>query len=461
MKRKICLMLAVVVMFFSIQPATYALELDKEEFSQDVEFMKNVIYFVLDKYNYEVNQEDVLNGLYDGFFNVLDDYSVYYTPKEYKAMLDDTAGEFSGIGVQIIDSNGQVVVLTPLPNSPAIEAGIKAGDIIKYVDGYDITGLTVNEASVLIRGEEGTKVKIGIIRDKKNLTFELARRTIVTSSVEGRVMDNNIGYLKVTEFSDNTVGLVKQELSKFDEVNVEKIIIDMRNNGGGTLDASVDMLNLFVTEGPVVYVDYKSEKEDVYSSNLKEQKYKIAVLINGGSASATEIFAGAVKYKNEGVIVGTKSFGKGIVQSLYPLRSGSGVKFTTAEYFSVNRTPVHKIGIEPDVLVENDEIDISKYPVFSKENKPILGNVSLDVLSAEMILDTLGYAVDKPDGVYDKKSFDLMIKFQQDNMLYGYGTIDFTTQDTLYNALINYEKNNVKDKQLEAAINELLYNYQQ
>ncbi|MFA9423802.1 MAG: S41 family peptidase [Sedimentibacter sp.] len=458
MKRKICLIIAVAIIVFSMQTAAYATELDKEKFSQDVDFMENVIYFVLDKYNYEVSQEDVLNGLYDGFFNVLDDYSVYYTPKEYQAMLEDTAGEFSGIGVQIIDSNGQVVVLTPLPNSPAIQAGIKAGDVIKYVDGTDITGLTVSQASLLIRGKEGTIVKIGIVRNGENLTFELTRNTIVTSSVEGHIMDNNIGYLKVTEFSDNTVELVKQELSKFDETNVKKIVIDMRNNGGGTLNAAVDMLNLFVTEGPVVYVDYKSEKEDVYSSTLKEQKYEIAVLINEGSASATEIFAGAVKYKHEGIIVGTNSFGKGIVQSLYPLKSGSGVKFTTAEYFSVDRTPVHKIGIAPDILVENEKIDISKYPVFSKENKPVLGNVSLDVLSAEMILDTLGYNVDKPDGVYDKKSFDQIVKFQEDNFLYGYGTIDFTTQNTLYNALINNEENNVKDKQLETAVNELLYN---
>lgn len=456
MKRKICLMLAVMVMMLSISTA-FATELDDEKFSTDVDFMKRVIYFVLDNYQYEVSQEDVLNGLYDGFFEVLDDYSVYYSPKEYQAMLEDTAGEFSGIGVQIIDSSGQVVVLTPLPDSPAIEAGIKAGDIIKYVDGADITGLNVNEASMLIRGEEGTKVKVGVLRGTENLTFELIRRTIVTSSVEGSIMENNIGYLKVTEFSNNTVSLVKQELSKFDENNVKKIVIDMRNNGGGTLQASIDMLNLFVTQGPVVYVDYAATgSEDIYSSELKEQKYDIAVLINEGSASATEIFAGAVKYKNEGIIVGAKSFGKGIVQSLYPLSNDSGVKFTTAEYFSVDRTPVHKIGISPDITVENETIDFSKYPAFSKENKPVLGSVSLDVLSAEMILETLGYLVNKPDGVYDKTTFDQIVKFQEDNGLFAYGTIDITTQNTLYSSLIKHAETGMEDNQLETAISELL-----
>src|SRR5690606_29056076 len=153
-----------------------------------------------------------------------------------QAMLQDTAGEFTGIGVQIIDSNGQIVVVTPLPGSPALEAGIKAGDIIKFVDGYDITGMTTSQASLLIRGQEGTKVNIGIQRDGKDLNFDIIRGTIVTSTVESKIMEGNIGYLKVTDFSDNTVKLVKNELAKFDENKVEKIVIDMRNNGGGTLN---------------------------------------------------------------------------------------------------------------------------------------------------------------------------------------------------------------------------------
>lgn len=418
--------------------------------------MKKVINFVIDNYQYEVNQEDIINGLYDGFFGILDDYSQYYTPEEYKAMLEDTAGEFTGIGVQIIDSNGQIVVVTPLPGSPALEAGIKPGDVIKYVDGADVTGLTTSQASLLIKGKEGTHVKIGIVRGQENLNFDLIRSTVVTSVVEGKITDNNTGYLKVTDFSDNTVELVKKELAKFDEKNVKKIVIDLRNNGGGTLKAAVDMLNLFVTEGPVVYVDYAATgKEDVYESKLKEQKYKIALLINGGSASATEVFAGAVKYKNEGVIVGTKSFGKGIVQTLYPLVNGSGVKFTTAEYFSVDKKPVHKIGITPDIVVENEKIDLSEYPEFSNEKKSALGSVSLDVLAAEMILDTLGYDVNEPDGVYDQSSFEQVVKFQKDNFLYAYGTIDIATQKALYGALVNHTEENIEDLQLKAAMEAL------
>lgn len=456
MKKKICMLIIVLILISSISFSAFAQELDREKLDSDVDFMKNVISFVLSKYQYDVDQDDIMNGLYNGFFSVLDEYSIYYTEEKYQSLITDTAGEFVGIGVQIMDSDGKIIVLTPLPNSPAIEVGIKAGDIIKYVDDIDITGYTSSEAAnKLIKGKEGTPVKIGVVRNGKNLTFNLIRRTIVTSTVEGNIMNNEIGYLKVTEFSDNTTDLVKQELSKFDDNNISKIIIDLRNNGGGTLGAAVDMLNLFVTEGPVVYVDYATGKEDIYSSDLKEQKYEIALLINSGSASATEIFAGAVKYKNEGILVGTQSFGKGIVQTLYHLKDGSGVKFTTAEYFSVNRTPVHKIGITPDIIVENPTIDFAKYPQFSKENKSNLGDVSLDVLSAEMILQTLGYSVNKPDGVYDKTSFEQMQKFQNDNNLYAYGIIDITTQNTLYTALDNYAKNSLPDLQLQTAIEQL------
>jgi carboxyl-terminal processing protease len=456
MKKKICIFLVLMMIITSISASAFAQELDSEKFDQDVDFMKDVIGFVLSQYQYEVDQDDIMNGLYEGFFDVLDDYSVYYTPDDYQSLISDTAGEFVGIGVQIMESNNNIVVLTPLPNSPAIEAGIKAGDIIKYVDGVDITGFNINEtANNLIKGEEGTTVKIGVVRDGKDLSFDIIRKTIVTSTVEGKIMDDNVGYLKFTEFSDNTTELVKKELSNFDENNVEKIVIDLRNNGGGTLNSAVNLLNLFVTEGPVVYVDYATGKEDIYSSELKEQKYEIALLINGGSASATEIFAGAVKYKHEGVVIGTQSFGKGIVQSLYKLTDDAGVKFTTAEYFSVDRTPVHKIGITPDIIVENPSIDLTKYPTFSKEDKPTLGSVSLDVLSAEMILQTIGYDVDTPDGVYDKTTFEQIQKFQNDNNLYAYGTIDITTQDTLYAALIIYATNGLEDLQLKTAIDSL------
>ncbi|NLJ59262.1 MAG: PDZ domain-containing protein [Tissierellia bacterium] len=453
MKRKISLFLVIIMLLSST--TAWAIEINDEKFDQDLDFMKRVISFVLDNYQYEVSQEEIMEGLYKGFFNVLDEYSIYYSPEEYDALLEDTAGEFSGIGVQIIDINGQVVVVTPLTGSPAIEAGIKPGDIITHVDGYDIRGVTVHQASLLIRGQEGTAVKIGIKRGQENLNFELIRSKVVISNVESEILENNIGYLKVTSFSDNTPELVKEELAKFDENNVSKILIDMRNNGGGTLKSAVELLNLFVTEGPVVYVKYANGKEDIFESTLKEQKYEIAVLINEGSASATEIFAGAVKYKNEGIIVGSKSFGKGVVQSLYPLIDGSGVKFTTAEYFSVDRIPVHKIGISPDIEIENEKVDISNFPKFSREEKHDLGSVSLDVLTAEMILKELGYEVNEPDGVYDMLSFDQVMKFQEDNFLYPYGRIDIATQDALYSALLKHVENEIEDLQLKAALETL------
>ena len=455
MKRKICTLIASLLILSSASSYAFAGEIDKDKFNSDIEYLKNVIYFVNDNYQYPINYDDIVKGLYDGFFKVLDEYSVYYTPDEYNSFTEDSAGEFFGIGVEIIDKDNQVVVVTPLQNSPAIELGVKAGDIIKYVNGKDVTGLSVADVSKLIKGPEGTKVTVGILRGTENITFDIIRRRIIISHVEGKILDGDIGYIKVSQFSDNSTELVKNELIKFDEKNIKNIVLDMRNNGGGLLNAAVDMLNLFVTEGPVVYVDYANGEQEVFKSSLKEKKYNIAVLVNNGSASATEIFAGAVKYKNQGIIVGTKTFGKGIVQSLYALTDRSGVKFTTAEYFSVNKTPVHKIGIEPDIVVENKTIDLVQYPKFSQKNKPVLGTVGLDVLSAEMILNELGYKVNSVDGVYDAVSFEAVKEFQAKQGFYPCGTIDFTTQTALYNKLVEHAKNDMEDLQLKTAIEQL------
>lgn len=526
MKRKLCLILSVILILCSMPFSTFgqvnttSQELDYETVSLYVEYTTNIINFVLEDYLYEVTDDAIIQGIYEGlfslvadyytkeeckmiisdisknltsidkindelpkiilyllekypndvsdedllysinkgFFIALDEYSVYYTPDQYEALVNDTAGQFVGIGVQIMEENGEIVVLSPLPESPAIKAGILPKDIIKYVDSVDISNFTTGEASSLIKGEPGTIVKIGIIRDGSLLTFEIERNTIVTSTVKGEILDNNIGYLKVSEFADNTVNKVKEQLEIFDNNNIKKIILDLRSNGGGTLKSAIDMLNLFVTKGPILYVDYKSEGEQIYYSELEEKKYDLAVLINDGSASATEVFTGAVKYKNEGIIIGTNSFGKGIVQTLYELVDNSAVKFTTAEYFSIDRTPVHKVGISPDILIENPKADLSDYPEFSKEIKPNLGDVSQDVLTAKIMLNDLGYNIDNINSAYDEQSFEQVMKFQSDNNLYPYGVIDISTQNAIYSSLVLSLEEKLEDAQLNKAIEYLLEN---
>ena len=216
MKKKFCLIIAVAMIISLSATTAFGAEFNRDKFEDDIDFMKGIIYFVIDNYQYEVSQDEVMNGLYDGFFNTLDEYSVYYTPEEYQEMLDTSAGKFVGIGIEITELDGQIVVVDTLPDSPALEAGIKPHDIIKFIDGGDITGATTSQASLLIRGKESTSVKIGVARENKILTFNVVRKPVALKSVEGEILDNNIGYLKVTNFYNNTVEQVKKELAEFE-----------------------------------------------------------------------------------------------------------------------------------------------------------------------------------------------------------------------------------------------------
>lgn len=429
---------------------------EEEVFGDDVEFMKLVAEFVKENYLYDVSYEDILEGLYKGMFENLDDYSVFFTAEEYEEFNMDMSGEFTGVGIQIINENDFIRVVTPLHESPAEKAGIIAKDIIRYVNGVDIKGYTTDEAASMIRGPVGTSVILGIERNGEIIYFPVVRDNIVISSVFSEIMDGNTGYLKITQFNSNTLELIAEHMEPFMDAGVEKLVIDLRNNPGGSLSEVLSTLDLFVPAGPLAYVIKANGEETEYTSSLQVQNFELAVLVNEGSASASEIFAGAVQDRDAGTIIGTTTFGKGVVQSLYPLRDGSAMKLTTAEYLTAGRNHVHGIGITPDIIIENNKplskSDTSDIPEFDKRRKPHVGIVGLDVLAAEKILKILGYPVSGPDGIFDENLKKQIAQFQADKGLYPYGILDFTTQDTLKTALDNYSVDTSVDLQLEKAL---------
>ncbi len=455
LKKISCLILAV-TMLVSATFNIYASELDVEKLDSDIDFLKLVIEFVNEYYQYDINQDDIITALYDGFFEILDDYSVYFTKEEYQEFATDVSGSFGGIGVQITQDKDKLIVAIPLPGTPALKAGIKTGDEIISVNGQSIVGFTTAQASNLIRGEVGTVVKIGIKRGNTELFFNIKREVVVVSSVESKILDNKIGYLKITDFNENTTEQVEDALNSFDKNKVSKVIVDVRNNPGGSLRTVVDILNFFVPEGPLVYVNSKTQGEEVLKSTLDKQKYKVCVLVNENSASASELFAGAIQDRGVGKIIGTTTYGKGVVQSLIPLKNEGAVKFTTSEYFTPNKNKVQGVGIKPDIVIENKigqaKVDLSTYPELKKDRKPTLNTVGLDVLGAEMILQTLGYKVNTPDGVLDQVTFEQIKLFQKNNHLNAYGTLDFATQDALTSALKLFAAPEVEDTQLKKAI---------
>lgn len=454
--KKILSLMLIVVMVISSPFSVYAADLDVNKLDEDIELLKLVIQDINKLYQYDINQEDIIKALYDGFFSILDDYSVIYTKEEYQSFDEHISGEFGGIGVQITVEKDKLIVSSPLPNTPAIKAGIKAGDEIIAVNGQSVIGFTTTQASKLIKGDIGTVVNIEIKRGDTKLSFNIKRERIVVSSVESKILDNNIGYLKITDFNENTTEQVEEALANFDKNKVSKIILDVRDNPGGLLNVAIDILNLFVPKGPLLYVNYKSSGEKVFDSTLEKQKYKVCVLVNGYSASASEIFAGAIQDRGVGKIIGTTTYGKGVVQGLFNIPNGLNIKLTIAEYFTANRNKVQGIGIKPDIVVENKigqaKIDLSTYPELKKERKATLNTVGLDVLGAEMILKTLGYKVNEPDGILDAVTFEQIKLFQKNNNLYSYGVLDFATQDALSSAIKLFAAPETEDLQLKKAI---------
>ncbi|MBN2285847.1 MAG: peptidoglycan-binding protein, partial [Tissierellales bacterium] len=295
-----------------------------------------------------------------------------------------------------------------------------------------------------------------IVRNNKVIYFDIVRDTIVVSSVESETIHDKIGYLKITQFNDNTTQLVAEHMMPIMEQDIYKLIIDLRNNPGGSLSEVLSLLDIFVPAGPLAYLVKADGTETEYVSQLQVQNYELVVLINEGSASASEIFAGAVQDRKAGILVGTTTYGKGVVQTLYPLKDGSGIKITTAEYLTAGKNKVQGIGITPDIIVENkvrlSEIDTSDIPAFNKTRKPHVGIIGLDVLAAEKILKILGYPVTGPDGIFDEHLKTQVMAFQRDNGLYAYGVLDFSTQDALQFALENFQVDDSQDLQLEKAI---------
>ncbi|WP_352420272.1 S41 family peptidase [Proteiniborus sp.] len=325
------------------------------DLQQDLEFLGKLIKFIKANYAYEVTEEELMEGAMKGLFYYLDDYSFYYNKEEFEELTQTVSGDFGGIGLHITEKNGHVTVLTPINGTPGFRAGIKPDDIVVSVDDIDIKGFTSKQAADLMRGEPGSKVKLGIVREgePKVLYFDIVRELIIINPIEYEILKDNIGYIKIIEFNEHTLENVLKALGQFKIEKVDKVIFDVRNNPGGSLNEVVNVLRFLVPRGPIVHIKYSNGEIATYNSYNDDVNFKLAVLVNKGSASASEIFAGAIKDLGVGTIIGTTTFGKGTVQSIMPLVNGGGIKLTIAEYLTANMNPVNKVGIEPDIIVEN------------------------------------------------------------------------------------------------------------
>ena len=305
-------------------------------------------------YNDDCDEDDIRNAIYAGTLEGLGDpYSVYYTADEYKDMQISTSGKYYGIGAALgQDAKTKEVTISKVyEGTPAEEAGLRDGDQIVKVNDTVSTSEELSDLVQKIRGEEGTTVHLKIYHASTKKTFEVdvERKNVELPSITSKMLDGGIGYIQISEFQSETEEQFKSALADLKKQGMKSLIVDVRSNPGGLITAAANILDQILPEGTVVYTEDKYGKREDYTSDSKCLKCPIAVLVNENSASASEIFAGAIKDYNYGTLIGTKTFGKGIVQTVFPLEDGDAVKITTAKYYTPKGNYIHGVGIEPDI----------------------------------------------------------------------------------------------------------------
>lgn len=340
----------------------------------DVIDKANQLYALIDKiYLDEYTKEQIQEGMYKGMLEALGDpYSVYYNEDEFAQMMEDGSGTFEGIGAYLSQDPDTMLikVVRPIKNSPAEDAGLLAEDILVTVDGEDISGQDLNLVVSKVRGPKGSTVEIGVAREGETdvLAFDITRAEVEEVTVEYEMKESNIGYIQVTEFDDPTDEQFREAVADLESQGMEQLIIDLRSNGGGYVDVSVDMADLFIKEGVIVSVKDKRglsyKYEDCGDDNYVE--LPIVILVDGNTASASEIFTGALMDYDLCTVIGTQTFGKGITQDIIPLEDNTGVKITSAKYYSPDGKNIHGVGIEPDIEVK---WDYEKYKADGSDNQ--------------------------------------------------------------------------------------------
>lgn len=318
---------------------------------------------VIDKYYYkdeDIDVEEMTEGMYSGLVDSLGDpYSVYYTAEEWQDLMADTEGIYYGIGayLQLDTATGLARINGVIADTPAEEAGLRENDIIYQVDGEMIQGLELSEIVSRVKGEEGTTVHLTIVREGENdyLEFDVERRRIESPTVNYEMYDNGVGYIQITEFDEVTTDQFTEALAVIKGSGAKGLILDLRSNPGGSLPVVVDIARSILPKGLIVYTEDKYGKREEYTCDGKnELDIPMVVLINGNSASASEILAGAIKDYNKGTLIGTTTFGKGIVQRVLPLTDGTALKLTISSYYTPKGNNIHGIGIDPDIECEFD-----------------------------------------------------------------------------------------------------------
>ena len=353
----------IVIILLGISDKVYSQNIDK--LYEKIDLFSEVLEKIQNEYVDEINQADVMDSAINGVLQSLDPYSAYMNPKIFKESQIETSGEFGGLGIEVSMEAGVVKVIAPIDGTPASKAGIKAGDYIVRINGEQVQGKTLMEAVNLMRGPEGTSIEITVRRKslRKAKIFKITREIIEIESVISKIVDNKVGYLRLRAFNENSSNQLKKEISKI-EKNKKLVgyILDLRNNPGGLLSQAITISDFFLDDGEIVSTRGRKKRENRKFFAKKGDKINgkpLIVLINGGSASASEIVAGALQDQKRAILLGETTFGKGSVQSIIPLKNKGAIRLTISKYYLPSGKSISEVGVVPDIKVEEEDEEFS------------------------------------------------------------------------------------------------------
>ena len=333
---------------------------DETDIYKKIDLFGEVLEKINEEYVEDINQSESMDSAINGLLQSLDPYSAYLSPDNFEEMQTETSGEFGGLGIEVSMEAGVVKVITPLDDTPASRAGLKAGDYIVKINDVQVQGKTLSEAVEIMRGPVGSDIEITVRRRgvKKALQFTLTREIIEIQSVKSDLLDNNIGYLRLTSFNENSAQQIKKRINELDkDKKIKAFILDLRNNPGGLLSQAIKITDYFLDNGEIVSTKSRKASENrkwfARDGDLTDGK-PLVVLINYGSASASEIVAGALKDHKRAIILGENSYGKGSVQSIIPLRNDGAIRLTIAKYYLPSGTSISEVGVTPDIEISED-----------------------------------------------------------------------------------------------------------
>ena len=324
---------------------------------QKIDLFSEVLSKIDEEYVEEINQNEVMDAAINGVLQSLDPYSAYMSPKMLDDMQTETSGQFGGLGIEVGMEHGVVKVISPIDNSPASRVGVKAGDYIVKINDIQVQGKSLTEAVELMRGPVGSDIEITIRRigTKKAIIFNITREIIKIESVKSKYIDGNIGYLRLTSFNENSSDQIKKKIREFNKKDLKGYILDLRNNPGGLLSQAIKITDFFLEDGEIVSTKGRKKSENkkwfAKKGDLTNGK-SLIILINYGSASASEIVAGALKQHKRAILVGESSYGKGSVQSIIPLKNEGAIRLTISKYYLPSGESISEVGVNPDIQIE-------------------------------------------------------------------------------------------------------------